>query len=205
MRKFLVIAAAIVRASAGEQVRVTVYDEVALPAEVRESAVDDLRRIFRQSGVDLQWEAGALDADEASLFLYPGAVRKGHEQEVMCRARRDIALKINLAPRGLALETLGMAQPMAHAGLNARIFDDRVREAARRRNLPHAVVLAHAIAHEIGHVLLRSESHDPHGLMANSWSDYEYRWMARGLIFFTSDQSRRMRATLRNELCASAR
>lgn len=120
-----------------------------------------------------------------------------------CRARRDIALKLSLTPRGLQSSALGMAQPMARVGLNVRIFDGRVREEARRRNRQYSPVLAHAIAHEIGHALLRCNSHDMRGLMANVWSDQEYQRMEHGLMFFTKEQSRKMQATLTNKACTS--
>ena len=45
------------------------------------------------------------------------------------------------------------------AGLNVRMFNDRIRWAAMRRNRSYTTVLAHVIAHEIGHVLLRTSEH----------------------------------------------
>lgn len=201
MNKIAAVAAFMMRIAAAERVRVTVYDEVAVPGNVWDSVVENVQRIFRQSGVEIEWAAGLPEADEASLFLYPGPLRKGRELEMVCRARRDIALKISFAFKGVPSGTLGMAQPMTPAGLNVRIFDDRVREAAKHQNRLYPLVLAHVIAHEIGHVLLRSNSHDAYGLMGRRWSDYEYQRMALGLIFFTPDQSRRMRTTLRNDVC----
>ena len=121
----------------------------------------------------------------------------------MCRARQDIALKISTNPAGLTKGALGMAHPLAASGLNARVFDDRIRAAAARWNRPYTLVLAHAIAHEIGHVLLRSDSHAARGLMGPVWSAYEYGWMDHGLMFFTEEQSRTMRATLRKNLLHS--
>jgi hypothetical protein len=52
-----------------------------------------------------------------------------------------------------------MAQPLARVGLSVRIFYDHVQYAAEKNNRQDALVLAHVIAHEIGHVLLRSNAH----------------------------------------------
>src|SRR4051794_21866598 len=124
MSKLVLVAALMTKLWAAEQLRVTVYDEVAVPGTVWKSTVDNLQRIFRQSRVDVEWVPGASDADEASLFLYPGRPRTGHELEMICRARPDIALKISFGFKGVPQGALGMAQPMTAAGLNVKIFDD---------------------------------------------------------------------------------
>ena len=96
---------------------------------------------------------------------------------------------------------MGMAVPLATEGLNARVFGDHVRDTASRQNREYATVLAHAMAHEIGHVLLRSGNHAQRGLMSSVWTDFEYWWMARGLLLFTGDQAKAMRASLTGAGC----
>ena len=148
---------------------------------------------------------GDESTDEASLILYPGTPQKGQEHAAACRARRDIALNIlTSAPKGLTGSSLGMAQPLACAGLNVRVFDDRVCDAAFKWNRAHATVLAHVIAHEIGHVLLRTNAHSPRGLMAGVWGDHEYQFMARNLLRFTRDESTSMRITLSGDGCGGS-
>jgi hypothetical protein len=185
-----------------EPLQVTVYDNALLTKEVREAAFDGLRRIFRQSGIALQLVEGDLSAPEASLVIYPATPRPGHEQEAACRARRDIALLIvPAAPSGLAKAVLGIAQPLAGEGVNVRIFDDRIRGAALRENRAYAAVLSHAIAHEIGHVLLRSGAHSGRGLMSGVWTAFEYGWMANGLMFFADDEARKMQMNMDGSSC----
>jgi hypothetical protein len=72
-----------------------------------------------------------------------------------------------------------------------------------RENRTHAAVLAHVIAHEIGHVLLRTNGHNPRGLMSSPWTDFEYGNILRGLMFFTADQSKTMRMALSGAGCAN--
>ena len=130
--------------------------------------------------------------------------RGGRELELACHARRDIALGILPSAVGIKEQVLGMAQPLSRTGLNVRIFDDHIREAAARENRTYATVLSHAMAHEIGHVLLRSNTHAAGwGLMSDVWTDHEYDRMGKEALFFTAGESRTMRATLSGAACTS--
>jgi hypothetical protein len=179
--------------------RITVYDQAHLTQEIKQSVFDQLRLIFRQAGIAIELFAGDSTTDEASLFTYSGLPPKGHEQEASCRARRDIALKITrVSPPGLRETVLGIAAPLAITGLNARVFNDHIRGAAFRQNRPYAIVLSCAIAHEIGHVLLRTNYHAKWGLMSEIWTEHEYAQMAgAGVMFFSRDESERMLLGLR--------
>jgi hypothetical protein len=123
----------------------------------------------------------------------------------MCRARRDIALELLAhAPDTLGKGILGTALPLADRGLNVRVFADHVAEAASRNQRPYATVLAHAIAHECGHILLKTAAHEGFGLMANVWKEHEFDSLKFGRgMFFTHLQAQRMEATLRGEGCHS--
>jgi hypothetical protein len=200
--KAIVIAVLIGKADA-EQLRVTVYDKAKVLDQVGEAVVLSLRRIFRQSGVDIEWVTGVPGAPEASLMIYQ-PFRKGHELELECRARRDIALDIlPAAMPWVKKQVLGMAQPLSRTGLNVRIFDGHIRDAAAQENLCYATVLSHAMAHEIGHVLLRSSTHSGRGLMSDVWTSREYDWMRKGALYFIAGDSRKMRVTLSGTACSS--
>jgi hypothetical protein len=200
--KRLLIAIWIITAIAAAQLRITVYDQAHLPEEVGDPAFDDLRKVFRQAGIEPQIVSGDLHAQEALLITYPAPAPKGHEQEAACRARRDIALEIlAITPPGFKGTIAGMAVPLASAGLNARVFVDRVRDVAFRENRPVHVILTYVIAHEIGHVLLRSNRHARQGLMSSVWAEHEYRLLAAGLMSFSRAQSDEMRANLIGAVC----
>jgi hypothetical protein len=202
MRQFLMAAMMMLPAHAA-QLRITVYDQAQLPKAVSAAAFDALRQIFRESEIDIELVIGDPASPEASLITSPNIPRRGGEREAACRARRDIALEIVArTPSTRGKTMLGMAEPFAREGLNARVFDDHVRDAALRENRDHASVLAHAIAHEIGHVLLRTSNHIPSGIMSAVWSDREYGWIARGLMFFTGEQAKVMRDALAGASCS---
>ncbi len=178
--------------------RVTVYGASKLIPELD----DDLRRIFRQSGIQLHLVRGDESSDEFHLIMYPAIPSKDQVVQARCRARRDVALEIrDSAPQGIRPSVLGVAEPLARAGLNVRVFSDRIRQAAFRENRPYAGVLAHVIAHEIGHVFLRTGEHTSWGLMSGSWRDQEYRLMPTGSLLFTPKQAEMMAAALVGKGC----
>src|SRR6202008_41843 len=120
-----------------------------------ESVTVTLSSIFRQSGINIKWVAVVPGAPEASLMTYQ-APPVDRELEFACQARRGIAFDIIPgAVAGVRSQLLGMALPLSREGLNVRIFYDHVLGAATKENRPYATVLSYAIAHEIGHVLLR--------------------------------------------------
>jgi hypothetical protein len=201
MKASLILVCAIITASA-EQLRITVYDDAKLNGRIMDQASDQLRRIFRQANIETVMVTGDPAAAEGSLIVYTDRRNPQRRHKMVCRARRDIALNIVAALRGVRPSVLGMALPLSNEGLNVRIFADRVSETAFRENRPFANVLAHAIAHEVGHVLLRTEAHEHHGIMAGFWTTREYDHMtASRMMLFTREQSARMRDTLAGTGC----
>jgi hypothetical protein len=76
---------------------------------------------------------------------------------------------------------------------------------ALRYGIDPAVILAHALAHEIGHVLQRSTKHSPYGLMSEAWGDTDYNLMWRTPLRFNKQQIEVIRKTLRKEACPENR
>jgi hypothetical protein len=185
-----------------EALHVTVYDKTNLTRAFAKQVADDLRLIFRESGIEIRWIAGAPDADEATLTIYDGTGGRDRERWLACHARRDIALSIlPVAPSSVPTSVLGMSLPLASKGLNVMVYRDRIEAAALSRGVQESELLAHAIAHEIGHVLLRSGAHDGNGLMAGVWKAREYAWIATGSMFFDPGQSAAMRASMNGAGC----
>jgi hypothetical protein len=203
--RHLLIAALMLLPAQAAQLRITVYDQAHLPKQVSQFVFDQLRQVFHQAGIEIEVVAGDATAAEASLITVPATPRRGSEQETACRARRDIALEIVGNTQTFRKDSiLGVAVPLAREGLNARVFDEHVRDLAVRQSRDYATLLAHAMAHEIGHVLLRSSAHIRSGLMSAVWTDAEFKWMARSMMFFTGDQSKAMRASLSGIGCPAA-
>jgi hypothetical protein len=58
-------------------------------------------------------------------------------------------------------------------------------------------LLGHGIAHEIGHLLLGTNSHSPSGLMSAHWNARELKLAARGQLTFSIDQAVTIRGDVR--------
>jgi hypothetical protein len=182
------------------RLHVTTYSDAGIPAYEIIKAADTLRLIFRQSDINLEWTVGDLSADEATLVVSTNIVSPEQERVLACRARRDIAIRIRrAAPSSTRASVLGVAQPFASRGLNVQIYYDRIVAVAAGQELTNADVLAHAIAHEMGHVLLRSTAHRVSGLMSGVWRAREYGRIATGNMFFAPDESMKMRLALDGE------
>ena len=184
------------------ELHVTIYDRANLEADVTRSAADTLLRIFRQAGIAISIHTGDPDSTEARFFTYPAPPLPGQATQAACLARREIALTVlDSAAPGTRPAILGVAQPLARVGLNVMVFHDRIRNTAFRQSRPHGLVLGHAIAHEIGHVLLRTNDHADWGIMAGGWGSREFDRMPIGGLLFSRAQSQEMQATLRGEGC----
>jgi hypothetical protein len=66
------------------------------------------------------------------------------------------------------------------------------------------IVLGCAMAHEIGHLLLGSNSHSISGVMCAHWQRKHVRQALMGALLFSSDESRLMRAEMRKRITPSA-
>ena len=78
------------------------------------------------------------------------------------------------------------------ARLLAVVFYDEISRAEASEDLAK-LGLGHAIAHEIGHLLLRSSAHSVSGVMRAAWGDTERRLAASGCLLFLPEQSRSTR------------
>jgi hypothetical protein len=148
-----------------------------------QAAMAQLREIFRVGGVDFRWSEA-----------------EGTEQD--CRASPRIQAQVTTAspPRPLR-SSIGYSLPLSSTGINVTIYQRAVNATALRHGVDPAVILAHALAHEIGHVLQRSKEHSPHGLMSAAWVDRDYDLMWRTPLRFNKQQIAAIKKTLRKESC----
>jgi hypothetical protein len=191
--------------TASAELRITIYDEARVPQKELLDALDGLRHVLQKAKIRSRAALGDLDAAEASLFMHVETPRNGAKAPPSCGARRDIALKIiGTSPRSLPWSVLGMSSPFADVGLNVCIFNDHVREAAGWHDKPYPTVLSFAMAHEIGHVLLRSGAHTSWGIMARLWTGFEYEEMARRSLLFDDDEAKAIEANVSGPPCPAS-
>jgi hypothetical protein len=76
------------------------------------------------------------------------------------------------------------------------VFYQRAAELAREGELELGTVLGHAIAHEIGHLLLGSNAHGPRGLMRAKWGPRDLQGASKGYLLFGQKEAELIRANV---------
>jgi hypothetical protein len=174
------------------QLSVRVYDYSALDDSVRTTAVDEARAIIADAGVSTDWH----DCRRRQANCTP------ETGELVIRVVRELGEPGTDWRRALGFSVV---DPSAGTGTLATIYINRVEFSARHAGADLAVLLGRAIAHEVGHLILRTNAHAEHGLMRAIWTDQE---LARNLpddwVFDSSDR-RQIRAALQRTGRAAAR
>jgi hypothetical protein len=137
-------------------------------------------------------DAGARECSDVSPKHSCAAA--GPEQPLVVRV-------IPQTPPTSVPAALGQSLPFACYGAKVTIFGDRVQQVAARVGVSMPKLRACAMAHEIGHVLLRfrDPSHSEGGVMRGIWHRSDYDLIERGVFEFTDADAAAMRATLLSE------
>jgi hypothetical protein len=157
---------------------VRLYNYASVTSEGLAKAQQQASGIFCQIGVEVVW------VDDTTLQKRPGAVAF---EEV------DLFLRILPQPRATlaSRSALGEALPcdLRREGCIASVFLNRAKQLADRTGMSLHQVLGHAMAHELGHLLLGSNSHSGWGLMRAVWNNRDMQRAAKGDLLFTSEQA----------------
>jgi len=89
-------------------------------------------------------------------------------------------------------------------GCYTDVFFDQALALHADSNVGLADILGNVVAHELGHLLLGSNSHAVAGIMRVRWQGEELRRLARGGLLFTPEQGERMRGKLKAALPSEA-
>ncbi len=165
-------------------ITLSVYNYAEIPHDTLLQAEEEAAKIFGKVGAETQW----LDVSIAV------------EQEQITSVSRQTSgsanfqLSVFILPRfmeegwGLPKTALGFALANSR---RAYVFSNRVEGLARPcRCGNRAQILGHAMAHEIGHVLLGSNSHSSKGIMRPDWKRKDLQRAATGRLLFTSQQTK---------------
>jgi hypothetical protein len=170
------------------QMAVSVYNDAGVPANVLAHAEEKTARIFARAGVWITWK----NCLNCARFEWP------------------TSLSVRIVPGSApsAQEIFGRAFLSAEGtGCYTDVFYDRAAKLQSAWNVNLSETLGTVMAHEIGHLLLGSNSHTPEGIMRARWEGQELNRMARGNLLFTEAQSDHMRAKLfaaRSQLTVAA-
>ena len=172
------------------RVVVLAYNYARIPGSVMSAARAKAIAIYRNAGVDVDWverlsaNSDTHDAFTGDAFTVRVLIRTG--QAEWSPTKRSV---------------MGMALAGDRRSAVVSLFFDEVSRVARRYEQPPADVLAIAIAHELGHVLLPSPSHTTTGIMRGVWDGDDVQHAFGEPLVFTAEQAALMRDKL-NACCA---
>jgi hypothetical protein len=175
--------------SLGPEMSISVHNYADVPTTMLSAAEGQAREIYRRAGLETVW----VNCSPKLEKIEPES----------CHFSDTTHLTLKISPHAFnaqvrdRADVLGTAYPDDKGvGYFAYVFYDRVQELAERQRLGQAL-LADVMAHEIGHLLLGSNSHSLSGIMCAHWNYDQVRNIAEGVMSFIPSQSRMMRDRLR--------
>ncbi len=177
-----------------QAIRIRIEDYAEVSARVRAEALEVAEGILGEAGVDLLW----LDCSP-----FASAPR-----DARCDARPEpVDIFLRLMPEEMAAKTGLQADcldfaivPARKFGLIAAVFWDMAEKTAEKWCIRRSTVLGHAIAHEIGHLLIAQSGHARKGLMKANWGRSEILHANKAPMKFTIRDKERIRLNVRARL-----
>ena len=176
-----------------EHLQIRVFNDARVRRRDLSRAEREVARIFAEADMGVLWAEGALD-DSASLITDFSASNTLTTGCKVASHARDVSIRLlPHAPRGVTTGTLGFSLPCAAFGIDSTIFVDNCEAVTYPGSALFGKVLAYAIAHELGHLLLRSSEHSQTGLMRARWDKAAWIRATVEGIPIDREQARRMR------------
>lgn len=169
---------------------VLVYNYTQASAATLRDAEREADRIFTKAGVQTIW----LDCPTGhSAVTGPGACWRPPEPGAVL-----LRILPNTVRNGFRDTMFGFA----NLPVCASVYYHQAVRLAREHNaiLDLPVTLGCAIAHELGHLLLGSNSHSDAGIMQGRWGPREIQRALMGREVFTPEQAGRLRAEARSRV-----
>src|SRR5262249_40410780 len=145
-------------------IRLRVYNYAHLPSWTLERTRKETIQIFAEAGVDPVWLN--CPTSDAEIQKFQGCMNR--------LGPADVVLKI--IPR-FQSKREGFRDTLFRFGAVFKfpVFSGHVEGVGKESEASRPKILAVAIAHEIGHVLLGPTSPSPTGIMRSQWNEEEFR------------------------------
>ena len=168
-------------------VTVSVHNDAGLPLGNLLQAESEASRIFRHSGLKLRW----LNCSPPQLF------KQNPSECTAADFPRHLQLRIAKHSLNLNQFAMGISYLSSDGtGCYADLFYDRARLIHETSHISEATILGHGIAHELGHLLLGTNSHSPAGIMRARWQPAELASASKGTLLFSTLEAQKMRNKL---------
>ena len=206
-----------------QQVIVSVYNDSGVSPRTLAQAEQKTIRIFEHAGLEVVWKNCSSSGEHVGPIALVPATE--HSSPVL-EPERDagyhaagraltpapaspgpdcaqfewpthLAVRIVPESKNWTSEVFGAAFLSAKGtGCYTDVFYQSAVELHSAWNVDLSDILGSVMAHELGHLLLGSNSHAPTGIMRARWQGEELSRAARGSLLFTAEQSEHMRAKL---------
>ena len=181
----------------GRVVTIWLYDYAQVDPRLLVETRQVTSTVLARAGIAIRWEL--CRAEDLERY-----------RDSSCRQRADgsvLQLRIQLARSAKqfsrSASQYGYAMPSESGfGVIAGVFVNRIRTLAREEGRDLHVVLGYVIAHEIGHLLLGSNSHARQGIMLAKWKSDQLQLAQMGMLRFTPAQEQLMRRQVSARLLA---
>jgi len=172
------------------QLVVSVYDSVDIPRPSLDQAEHEAARIFKPAGVKVLWINCPTSATNYPPVMTP-------QDCGLVDWPNRLALRV--VPHSLRFpnEVFGVAFLSDEGvGCYSDVFYDLATGLHAESKVGVANILGNVMAHELGHLLLGSNSHALSGIMKARWENEELERIAKGGLFFTIEQAELIRERL---------
>src|SRR5215467_3169976 len=143
-------------------------------------------QIFKQAGIEVRWLSCALSLQEARANTACEESTGRHDFDVVISTA-------SITRPGIATDaSLGFAFPLARRS-HAVVLWERSKKMSESNGVPAGIILGHATAHELGHLLLHSVEHSRTGIMRSRWGKEDLLRAESGRLLFTTGQAEAMR------------
>ena len=154
------------------------HDFAGTPPSVIQNAERELTRVYDAIGVHVEWDNAAQHANEGAALH---VILVAHEEGDLRRTRESVMAATLRTAKGT---------PVVY------VFYRRVEAEASRYAVSVDLVLACALAHELGHVLMPERRHSKEGLMRACWGRDDFHRANQGQLRFSADEAVRIRTSL---------
>jgi len=171
-------------------VTISVYNDAAVPWGMIRGAEDEASLVFRQAGIDVEW----LNCQAVSEVTVAADKSRSCGEAIF---PEHLQLRIVKRSVGLRPDVMGISFLSEDgSGCQADIFYEGIEGLRQKTDASLANILGDVASHEIGHLLLGTNSHASHGIMRAVWGHDELVSVTRRVLFFSEKESARMRARL---------
>jgi hypothetical protein len=169
----------------------SVFNDASVPTEILAQGEARAAHILAQAGIQVEWlNCAAGDSHVPDQFEQPSLCsRIGYPSH--------LSVRIVLTAQSVREDIFGEAFTGSEGrGTYVKLYYAHLAEPNAHLILGEGELLGCVIAHEVGHLLLGTDSHSREGIMRGRWEDTQLRQAGKGNLQFTPSQAAFMRECL---------